>query len=104
MGNGLVGLLMIVILGGLFPCHLDVSTENLSELVKLFGSSSILFLAGNLKLRLRDGEEEFDAVASGIRHSFGLAFLPIRLGLLGMDLTTVLDLVVTRFLYRPVGV
>ena len=103
-GNSPVGFLRIVILGGLFPCHLGVSAENLSKLVKRFRSIPNLFLAGDLKLRLRDGEEELNAVSSRIQHDFGLAFLPIFLGLLEMDLALVLDLVIPQFLHRPVGV
>ena len=39
-----------------------------------------------------------------IRHDFGLAFLPIHLCLFETDLASVFDLVVPRFLHRPVGV
>ena len=94
IGNGLVGLLGVVILDGLFPCHLDVCAENLSELVERFGSSPILFLMGNLKLCLLDGDEELNAVASRIQHDSELEFLPICLGLLETDLVLVLDLVI----------
>ena len=104
IGNGLVDLPRIIIPNGIFPCHLDVSAENLSKLVESFESSLIMFLVVDLELHLCDGEEELDAIASRIRHDFGLVFFPIRLGLLKTDLALVIDLVVPRFLHSPVGV
>ena len=97
VGRGPVSLLREINIHSFFPCDFDVSAENLIEVVKGFGPSPILFLAGSFELCESVGEEEPDDIASRVWNDFRSTLLAVCPGLLKMDLVAMFLLIVPSF-------